>query len=508
MPRNSFLSVWLLILIWIGSCLSISAQIVIPFTEPLTVKLVQDIPAVGLKGDPFTLTRVRSVQNSEQSLRYLDGTNGKGASVQIPLTELKKLRFDNPCSANQIWEIEALQSNLYENILKKGYQYKDRISIHEEAKLWIQRLEEENRIYEDPFVEEYLYSLLFKILPKQLKDLRPGQSQILLTREVTPQCYLLPDGTIILSVGLLSMLESEAELFAVLSHEMAHFVLDHPNITLQKNLSRKKREEFWAGFATALAAGAEAYLSIKHNTVVSPALSYPLAQLTAEKSLQIIDRFALKHDLNIELEADKMAALLCSYYGYPKESIGAYYARLQKYNDAIKNPYTTDDFGMIPEIRRRMVTAGWGHHLELPKDSDFLKKMASITSYVGYVEAFVFKRFELASYLAQRNVDIGMGLEPDYLTLGVATRRLKSTKDGLQESVRLLSRAKNLKVNPINQVHKELALSYVSLGDYPSAISELQFFVDNILTMAYTDGDPLHEELQWARGMIHRLRRG
>ena len=488
--------------------ISLSGQAAINFTDPLTVQLVQDISQVGKKDASITLVRVRNIQNGELAQRYLDGTSTSGQAVQIPLAEIKKLRFDNPCSANQIWDLEALQSGLYENLLKKGYQYKDRISIHEEAKLWIQRLEDEDRIYEDPFVEEYLYSLLFKILPKQLQDLRPGQSQILLTREVTPQCYLLPDGTIVLSVGLLAMLESEAELFAVLSHEMAHFVLDHSHNTLQKNLSRKKREEFWSGFANVLAAGAEAYLSLRHNTRIAPALTYPLAQMTAEKSLQIIDRFALKHDLATELEADRLSARLCSYYGYPKESIGAYYSRLQKYNDAIKNPYTTDDFGMIPEIRQRMIHAGWPPNQDLPKEAAFLKKMSSITSYVCYVEAFVFKRFELASYLAQRNIDLGMGLEPDYLTLGVAIRRLKNTKDGLQESVKLLSKAKNLKVNPIKQVHKELALTYVSLGDYPSAISELQFFVDQILSMTYNEGDPLDEELQWARSMIHRLRRG
>ncbi len=55
----------------------------------------------------------------------------------------------------------------------------------------------------------------------------------------------MPNGTIMLSIGLLSIIDSEEELVSILAHEVAHFV-DHYVMNIIKQQEREKRAAFWA----------------------------------------------------------------------------------------------------------------------------------------------------------------------------------------------------------------------------------------------------------------------
>ena len=56
---------------------------------------------------------------------------------------------------------------------------------------------------------------------------------------------MLSNNCMLVSSGLLTLLDTEDELFGMLARETAHYVLDHAVITVNKNINRANRAAFW-----------------------------------------------------------------------------------------------------------------------------------------------------------------------------------------------------------------------------------------------------------------------
>ncbi|MBI3394692.1 MAG: M48 family metalloprotease, partial [Spirochaetia bacterium] len=69
---------------------------------------------------------------------------------------------------------------------------------------------------------------------------KPFEYRVLLSPETVPNAYALPGGVIIVTAGLLSTLESEDELLAVLGHEVGHVEAGHCLNTVRFQLTAKK----------------------------------------------------------------------------------------------------------------------------------------------------------------------------------------------------------------------------------------------------------------------------
>jgi len=67
---------------------------------------------------------------------------------------------------------------------------------------------------------------------------RPGTFAVRVLRTGAPNALAFDDGTILLTTGLLATLKTEAELEALLAHEVAHVTLDH---TLSRYRSGQRR---------------------------------------------------------------------------------------------------------------------------------------------------------------------------------------------------------------------------------------------------------------------------
>ena len=72
---------------------------------------------------------------------------------------------------------------------------------------------------------------------------------------------MLPNGTMLISTGLLCTLDSEDELAAIIANEMSHFVLDHQVNNIYRAERRAKRAAFWG---TVLAVTAEVALEVAY----------------------------------------------------------------------------------------------------------------------------------------------------------------------------------------------------------------------------------------------------
>ncbi len=101
----------------------------------------------------------------------------------------------------------------------------------DERRLW-QRAEQEQAllegsgiIYRDPALEAYLHQIAEKLQPLEVRE--KYNFRIRLLRDPYLNAFAFPNGVIYLHTGILSRLDNEAQLAALLAHEMTHCTHRH-----------------------------------------------------------------------------------------------------------------------------------------------------------------------------------------------------------------------------------------------------------------------------------------
>jgi predicted Zn-dependent protease len=82
-------------------------------------------------------------------------------------------------------------------------------------------------VYQDPALQAYLTAIAGRLLPESARA--EGAPAIVFTvlRDATLNAFAMPDGHVFVHTGLLARLENEAQLAAVLGHEIAHVTHRH-----------------------------------------------------------------------------------------------------------------------------------------------------------------------------------------------------------------------------------------------------------------------------------------
>lgn len=114
------------------------------------------------------------------------------------------------------------------------------------------------RLYDNPRVQEYVNSLGQRIVPEDSDKLYAFKVFV----DPVPGAYTLSTGTILISSGMISMLENEAQLTYVLAHELAHVYKDHwrikvmlPFAEAEYNERQERKQAMWAGLLALAGAG-------------------------------------------------------------------------------------------------------------------------------------------------------------------------------------------------------------------------------------------------------------
>lgn len=107
-------------------------------------------------------------------------------------------------------------------------------------------------------LQEYVRNLAKPLIPKYLSEVPESDRsripfQFFVVSEKEPNAFALPNGTIVVHSGMFAIVENEAQLAAVLAHEIAHSAQEHQWRQMQYH--RKKRTLLAIGGAVAAAYG-------------------------------------------------------------------------------------------------------------------------------------------------------------------------------------------------------------------------------------------------------------
>ncbi|MFQ5828800.1 MAG: tetratricopeptide repeat protein [Candidatus Methylomirabilia bacterium] len=125
----------------------------------------------------------------------------------------------------------------------------DQRTIQAQAEWEARTLEQLQRGYDDPLLDEYLAALVDRLIPPEDRAAGSPRFRFFIVRDPSPNAFALPNGQVYLHTGLLARLDNEAQLATILAHELTH--VTHLHMLKALRDARNARTVFGAGMVPA-----------------------------------------------------------------------------------------------------------------------------------------------------------------------------------------------------------------------------------------------------------------
>lgn len=388
----------------------------------------------------------------------------------------RAIEFKYTCT-DDVWN-SAIICNVLSQLSKKGMQNDIRNDMEQDALEYIGRVKASGLLYDDPYLENYVYSLIAKIAPSTLIDSRPGNVNLIIVTDPEMNACMFPNGTLVINTGLLSTLHSEGELVGILSHEIAHFVLDHAIQNVNKAIARQKRAEFWAALATGVTAVAEGYVAAKNPNYRPGAATIGMAVAASQVASQVVDRLGMKYNQEQEEEADVYAMEILNQLGYDKASLSSALKRIKAKLEEERSKSMYFASYTHPALVKRIATLG---DKLIPADIQF-EKMISFAITNTAEMRYEDRRFRQAMSLVSQNIKNKVGTADDYILKANCLLNLKNTDSSNREVVELIDCAKNISPDNIS-IYKAEIIATLRLNNKQSATNMLYEYIKKLDSM-------------------------
>lgn len=366
---------------------------------------------------------------------------------ELPLTTKidKALDFQIK-SIDDLWNAAILQ-DVIPMLIHSGIQADVRQEAETDALQYMEAIRTNGLEFNDPYLLNYLYTLITKIAPSTLIDGRPGTINVMIQDSPELNAATYPNGTIVINTGLLATLHTEDELVAILAHEIAHFVLDHSVQNINAQIKAQQGATAAAVLATILAGIGEVSMAYHSYGYYMPgAVTASVALAAAAIADQAVTDFGLDYNNQQELEADQYAVQVLDFLGYDHNALATALNRLKNI--------------MLTERSKAMYFASYTHPALIErinkagvptdnKDPEFEKMVSFAVTNTAFVK-YDSRRFKEAMNYADQNIQNGVATADDYLIKANCLLALNGTEKSDEEALSLINHAKQLDPTNIN----------------------------------------------------------
>lgn len=436
--------------------------------------------------------------NQVKNIFYLEDDKGQKVEINSKLDDCFEFEYNN---AQDFWYVGIITNVLYP-LKKKGFQYDLRKDMENDALQFIYEVKNRNLELNDPYLNNYIYSLIAKIAPYQLIDGRPGSINFIIQENPTLNACCYPNGTIVLNTGLIAALHTEDELVAILTHEIAHFVLDHAIQNVNAAISRQKRAEFWGGLLTGLTAIAEGVTAYKTGYYVPGGATLGMAAITTAISTQVIDRLGMNYNHEQEEEADRFTYSILKILGYDQNALSTALSRIRQNYIVERNNAVYVQSYTHPSLFKRIMRCGSPN---LARDKEFEQIISFAVSSVAMMK-YSERRFRQCLPFVNQNIENGVGTADDYILKANCILSTQNDEASNQEALSLINHAKSLDAGNIN-IHKSEILATLRLGNKKQAISLINDYIATLSAFNYDNNVQsfILNEKDWANKMKTKL---
>lgn len=460
------------------------------------------------KGTPFVLQRVVKLKKApEQGVSRTQAVLiADGLQFGLPMDMLDRVEFQ-PDDKNSFWQCRQLSNDLISYYEKKGYQEDMRKEQAQEADDYLKELEQAGLFYEDAAVEDYLQCLLLSIAPDRMAVNREGIPQVRILKSPSPDLLMLANHCLLVSTGMLTTLDTEEELYAMLTREVAHDVLDHAIITVNKNITRAKRAEFWGAVMDGVAVVTEACLYEKYD-YYEPGLVFAANDVVqALVNNSILNRMGLDYSAKQEEEADEVAFSFINLMGKDSKALVTALTKIKAYYEAQKDVEALSKQGAYGSLAERLEKLGTAP--TEAEDRSYLKKTSGVVSFEAAMQDYN-KDYQESRRLAMKNIDHGMACPDDYLMVARSIMKRSNTPETNRECLAYLDKADEVSKATNLNVCKMRILLLLRENKQMDAVELLHQYRDLLdiqFRQPHTEEDArwIAAEHTWAEKLLDRM---
>lgn len=479
-----------------------------PLSPTVNIKGIFKKEYQGIKkGTPFVLQRVVKLKKApEQGVSRTQAVLiADGIQFGLPMNMIDMIQFQ-PDDKNSFWQSKQLSNDLISYYEKKGYQETMRKEQAQEANDYLKELEQSKLFYEDAAVEDYLQCLLLSIAPEQMAVNREGMPQVRILKSPSPDMLMLANNCLLISTGMLTTLDTEEELYAVLSREVAHYVLDHAIITVNKNIARARRAEFWGAVMDGVVAATEEYLYERYDYYVPGLIFATNDVVQALVNDNIMNRMGLDYSDKQEKEADDVAINFMNLMGKKKEALVSALAKINAYYQREKDTEALSRYGIYASLPARLERMGKVSDLE--EDRNYLKKTSGVVSFEAAMLDYN-KNYKASRLMVMKNIDHGMACSDDYLMVARSIMKLSNTPEANKECLSYLNKADEVsKVTNLNICKMKILLLLRENKQMEAVglLHQYQSLLDAMFQQPHTEEDSrwIAAEHTWAEKLLDR----
>jgi len=338
----------------------------------------------------------------------------------------------------------------------------------DEQKLWTQAeaieraMEKEGVIYDDPALESYLNGVSERLLAGRLAG-TGTQVRVRVVKNPLLNAFALPNGAVFLHSGILSRMDNEAQLAAVLGHELAHFTHRHAVREMRGSQNRIVAASVTAALLGGVSGGPQAGASFAE-------LGQSVLVLWTALSVTGYSR-------ELEAEADQLGLEAMIASGYDPSEAPKVFEQMKRELDAmgIEEPYY---FGSHPRLDERIEQQ---RRLLAEREAPLADRYKGVEAYTEAVSAVLLEnagldlaigRIETARAAVSRHLAAKPESARGHFVLGESYRR--SGRGESENATALTAYLESVRLDPeYAEPHRALGMIY--RGSHRAGESRAEF---------------------------------
>ncbi len=476
------------LLAWVGSNFAQSQKTV---DQPLAIKAVlnQDFGTYPA-GTPVVVRGVSKPEGREKG-GYVVVTHILNNVCPIGKQDKKVLTLQ-PETTTEFWQSVSIQNDMYEYFDDKGYRYNLRQELNYESLDYLNRIRQIT--YNDASINEYVQALFARLIPVEGDSKRPEKLSVRLIQSPVPDAYMLPNGVMLISTGLLSTLDSEEELTAIIANEITHYVLDHQVINVIRAESRSKRA-FVMGTILAGVAQVSSEVAWYDNNRKAAAVSITagIGSIASLASIQEVNLLGVTYNEKQEWAADQAVLDFLRFKGLTPDALTSALGKVKRFYQLQNQSKNLVRYGSCALIGKRLSKLNGNADINLQS-----RKYHEITANAVTFNAAMYQEdhlYHTAELLTRKNIHNGVASEHDYV-INVQTRMAQNdTPESNEECLKLIRRAKTLSKVPNLDIYKQEALLLIRLDRPFEASAILNKYLE--LLVEYRQQPENKDDTEW-----------
>lgn len=452
------------------------------------------------------VVKMNKSDNYNSNIYYAVEING--IQETIPLEEMNMIALVKPETDQEFWQQVYLKKHLYEHFENRGYKHKLRQEIDEECLDYLDKLQE--IAYQDDYLTSYVQGIFAKLNAITIDPNRDESLNIRLIQSPEPDAFMLPNGSMVISTGLLCTLDSEDELAAIIANELCHFVLDHQVENIYIAERRAKRAAFWAGvFADVSNAALDVAYWDDNDKAYSVSLVADIGMVASLLSIPATDRLGMKYKIGQENISDRIARDLLLFKGYNPDGLTSALNKIIDYYNLQMRSDNITRYNSIKDLQKRVEKIGTGKSLH---SRPYLKATSDAVTFNASMN-YANKRYKEATRLIHKNMDNKLATDNDYIILVKSQMALTNTEEINNQCLSLLDKAQELIGENHNlDIYKQRILLLMRMNKQAKAVDTLKEYLTFLThyqeqSAEDEEKDWTKKEIGWARQMLDRVSR-